>query len=55
MKTFKITKKQLLNADRKALREIELETNGGWTTNKKIHKSKKSYARKFKLDLEYLD
>jgi len=55
MKTFKITKKQLLNADRKALREMELELNGGWKAIKKVHKSKKDYSRKFNLDLELLD
>ncbi len=49
-KTFigKITKEQQYKAMRKGNREAELEANGGWTANHKIHKSVKAYSRKTK-------
>ena len=54
-KTFigKITKEQQYNAMRKGSRESELEENGGWTANHKIHKSVKSYSRKSKHKERY--
>jgi len=52
MKTFKITKKQIIKAERKALREIELELNGGWKATRKVHKSNKDYSRKYNPYLE---
>ena len=39
---------QLIKNHKRINREIELETNGGWTSSNKIHKSDKTYSRKQK-------
>lgn len=49
----KITKEQQYKAMRKGNREAELEVNGGWTANHKVHKSVKAYSRKSKHKERY--
>lgn len=44
----KWTKHDELKANRKAMREHELENEGGWTSKHSVHKSKKNYSRKNK-------
>jgi len=44
--TAKITIQDYIKAVKKADREIQLETNIGWTATTKVHKSKKLYNRK---------
>lgn len=44
----KITQKQILNAYKKASREMELENGTGWVAKHKVHKSSKDYNRKVK-------
>lgn len=48
MKIGTITKEQLLKANKKASREIEMDLLGKWTAKHKVHKSKKDYTRKEK-------
>ncbi|NDW18587.1 hypothetical protein D0T53_06615 [Dysgonomonas sp. 216] len=42
----KITVKDYIKAVKKADRDIQLETQTGWVSTNKIHKSKKVYNRK---------
>jgi len=46
IKIGKVTKVHILNAYRKASREMELENSTGWTCKHKVHKSDKTYTRK---------
>lgn len=50
VKIGKITKKQIIKMNKKISRDIELENQVGWKAICKIHKSKKQYNRKFKMD-----
>ena len=43
-----ITKKDLNKSMRKTSREIELQNQIGWSTVLKVHKSERTYTRKFK-------
>jgi hypothetical protein len=43
-----ITKKDFSKSMRKASREIELQNQIGWKAVLKLHKSEKTYTRKFK-------
>ncbi len=47
-KKYTITKEQARKSNRRINREIEMEKNGSWTTNHKVHKSDKTYSRKDK-------
>ena len=44
----KITQGHILNAYKKASREMELENGTGWVAKHKVHKSAKDYNRKAK-------
>ena len=44
----KITQGHILNAYKKASREMELENGTGWVAKHKVHKSAKDYNRKEK-------
>lgn len=44
----KITQEHILNAYKKASREMELENGTGWVAKHKVHKSVKDYNRKVK-------
>jgi hypothetical protein len=48
IKIGKITQDQILNAYKKASREMELENSTGWVSKHKVHKSAKNYNRKAK-------
>lgn len=50
----KITTADYIKAIKKVDREIELESNVGWKSVTKVHKSKKAYDRK-RSKKDYLD
>jgi hypothetical protein len=45
---MKLTKKDIIKANRKGSREAELENSTGFKKSHKVHKSKKAYTRKTK-------
>ena len=45
---MKITKRDFIKANRRGSREAELETQTGFSSKHKVHKSKKAYSRKNK-------
>lgn len=51
----RITVQDYIKAVKKADREIQIETSIGWTSNTKIHKSKKIYNRKINSSKGYLE
>jgi len=42
-----------IKASRKGSREAELENSTGWKAVVKVHKSKKTYVRNKKKDIDY--
>ena len=45
---MKLTKEQIIKANRKGSREAELENQTGFVSKHKIHRNKKKYNRKDK-------
>lgn len=45
---MKISKQDILKANRRGSREAELENKTGFVSNHKVHKSPKNYTRKIK-------
>lgn len=48
IKIGKATKVHMMNAYKKASREMELENATGWVAKHKVHRSEKDYNRKTK-------
>ena len=51
----KFTKEDSIKLNRKISREISLENSTGWVSTHKVHKSDKTYNRKPKHKVSYID
>jgi hypothetical protein len=46
LNNMKPSKHQIMKAERRGMREAQLENQTGWATSYKPHKNKKKYSRK---------